>query len=393
LTLPVRLLHILVLVFGLLAGGAGAHNDGESYVYLNVGEMSLSGRFEILMRDVARVAPVDTDGDGLVSEAEFDTGREAVYAALQPAIAFDVLGNPTPIEITGHRFFDAGFATFVQVEFTTGVAATMPDEVGILYRPYIASQGADVPVLVLIESNERTGLEGNEARHSLVFGPEPDQRMLDLTGGTILDLIKSFLVFGTKHILIGYDHLLFLVALLLPSVLVAGAAGWQPVPGVPQALWNVVKVVALFTIAHSITLSLAALEVVRLPERLVESLIAASIAVAAAANLIAAPRRSLWIVIVGFGLLHGMGFATVLAPYGVSSGNMVPSLLAFNLGIEIGQVIFIVACFPILYLLRHVRLYVPVVLYGGSFLLILVSLYWFTKRAFGIEFSLSNFLL
>ena len=192
--------------------------------------------------------------------------------------------------------------------------------------------------------------------------------------------------------MIGLDHLLFLLALLLPAVLVFRDEEWQPVERLPQALWNVLTVVTLFTIAHSITLSLAALEILRLPERLIESLIAASIAIAGIANFIAAPRKKMWVVIVGFGLLHGLGFANVLAPYGVQPSNIVVTLLAFNIGVEIGQVIFVVLCFPALYVLRTSRFYVPVVLHGGSALLILIALYWFAKRAFLLDLSVSGFL-
>ena len=141
----------------------------------------------------------------------------------------------------------------------------------------------------------------------------------------------SFIVMGVEHILGGIDHLMFLLALL----------------ALARGFWLTVKIVTAFTIAHSITLSLAALGLVEVPARIVEPLIAASIVWVAVENL-AAPagvgRR--WLIAAAFGLVHGLGFASALTELDLSRAAMVRALVGFNLGVELGQLTFVVVILP-----------------------------------------------
>ena len=160
---------------------------------------------------------------------------------------------------------------------------------------------------------------------------------------------------------------------------------WQPVPEFRTALFNVVKVVTIFTIAHSITLSLAALDLLQVPPRLVESVIAASIGLVALNIIFPIYRHGIWWVVFAFGLFHGFGFASVLAEMGVHSNYVVLTLLGFNIGIEIGQLIIVCLVFPALYLLRTTAVYTRIGLTYGAIALVLVSAYWFIERAFLID--------
>ena len=123
----------------------------------------------------------------------------------------------------------------------------------------------------------------------------------------------EYLTTGVWHIWSGIDHLLFLLSLLLPAVLRRRGQHWEAVPLAKPAFLNILQVVTAFTVAHSITLSLAAFDVVRLPSRLTESVIAASIIVAALNNLFPKVTEGRWRIAFAFGLLHGFGFASVLA--------------------------------------------------------------------------------
>ena len=144
-------------------------------------------------------------------------------------------------------------------------------------------------------------------------------------------------------------HLPFLLSLLLPAVLVRTARGWLPVSRPRPAVISILKVVTAFTLAHSITLSLAALDVVRLPSRLTESVIAASIVLAALNNIFPVVTESRARIAFTFGLLHGFGFASVLADMGLPQGSRLLSLVAFNLGIEVGQLAVVLAVMPVVY--------------------------------------------
>ena len=171
---------------------------------------------------------------------------------------------------------------------------------------------------------------------------------------------------------------------MLPAVLFRENRAWHPEPSFRRALINIIKIVTFFTIAHTATLSLAALGLVSLPSRIVESIIAGSIAVAAAANL--APGLNIREAAIAFifGLFHGFGFASVLGDIGMGGEFLVLSLLGFNLGVELGQISIIAAVFPILFMLRKTRVYLWILRFG-SLCLIAVALLWFFERLFGFN--------
>jgi hypothetical protein len=202
--------------------------------------------------------------------------------------------------------------------------------------------------------------------------------------------LADYAVEGTWHIWIGFDHVLFLLALLLPAVGRWQQRQWQPVPRLRDALVDVLGVVTAFTVAHSITLSLAALGLVALPSRLVESVIAFSVVLAALNNLRqprVPPRASVRIGIAfGFGLLHGFGFASVLADLGLPSGALVLALLGFNVGVELGQLAVVAVFLPLAYALRQTGFYRTGVLRVGSLLIAALAALWLVERALGLEF-------
>ena len=218
---------------------------------------------------------------------------------------------------------------------------------------------------------------------------------------------------GIWHIWIGFDHILFLMALLMPSVLrrwrrgeisappkgdvftlTPGSRilrredqtwGWEAVTEFRPAFWNVLKIVTAFTLAHSTTLSLAALEVFNLPLRLVESTIAASIVVGALNNLYPIVVSRLWVVAFFFGLIHGFGFARVLAEVGLPQNALLVPLVGFNVGVEIGQLAIVAVFLPLAFGLRRSWVYQRVVLVLGSAVIALVALAWMVERIFNFK--------
>jgi hydrogenase/urease accessory protein HupE len=186
---------------------------------------------------------------------------------------------------------------------------------------------------------------------------------------------------GVWHILSGIDHLLFLISLLLPAVLLRSGGHWEPIARARPAFANVFKVVTAFTLAHSITLSLAALDIVRLPSRLTESVIAASIVVAALNNIFPVITESRARIAFAFGLLHGFGFASVLSDMGLPQGARVLSLLSFNLGIEAGQLAVVLLVMPVAYWLRSGLWYRRVAMPWGSAAIAVLALVWLVQRA------------
>jgi hypothetical protein len=195
----------------------------------------------------------------------------------------------------------------------------------------------------------------------------------------VVDHVLDYLRLGVEHIFTGYDHLAFLIGLLLSVALV-----WQR-GAERRALGFVLRVVTAFTVAHSLTLILSALELLHVPSRFVESAIALSIGWIAVENLLwpTLNRRALYAF--GFGLIHGLGFASVLRELGLPRTGFASALLAFNVGVELGQLAVVALLIPILALLSRDRRVQGVVIRGGSIVLLLLSLFWFAQRAFSSD--------
>src|SRR5947209_1703734 len=217
--------------------------------------------------------------------------------------------------------------------------------------------GADYHTLARIEA---PGFSGQFA-----FTPETRETRVAVGGagggGTV-----SFFLLGIEHILSGYDHLLFLLGLLLRG------GGW----------FSLAKIITAFTLAHSVTLALAVLNLVVLPDRLVEAVIALSIAFVAAENLFLSPvvsRR--WLVSFCFGLVHGFGFSSALRELGLPSHGLLLSLFGFNLGVEAGQALVVALALPALVMLRRTD-WEPRMVTSSSLAILVIGLVLFVERVF-----------
>ena len=232
-------------------------------------------------------------------------------------------------------------------------------------------------------------LEAQGATRAGIFSvDQPEQKF------TLAELSpwQQFLDYGNEgvwHIWTGFDHILFLLSLLLPAVLVRSRDAW-PAMGSRRtsfraAFLDVVKVVTAFTVAHSITLSLAALGVVSLPSRWVESAIALSVVLAALNNIWPIVFERRWVIAFCFGLIHGFGFASVLADLGLPQGSLLIALVAFNLGVEVGQLAIVALFLPLAYALRSTLLYRRVLFVYGSAAIALVAFVWLVQRLFNLR--------
>ena len=199
----------------------------------------------------------------------------------------------------------------------------------------------------------------------------------------------DFMTEGVWHIWIGFDHILFLLALLLTCVLVRsesnGRPSWQGARQLRPALLDVVKIVTAFTVAHSITLTLAVLDVVTLPTRWVESAIALTVVLAGVNNLVPVLRERRWAAAFGFGMIHGFGFAGALKDLGLPPDALALSLFGFNVGVEIGQLGIVSLFFPIAYQLRFTAFYRRGVLGVGSLAIVAVAMVWLLERALNLK--------
>ena len=193
---------------------------------------------------------------------------------------------------------------------------------------------------------------------------------------------------GINHIQTGPDHILFVLVLLLPAVLVFDSR-WWPTSGFGTSLWRVLKIVTMFTVAHSVTFTLAGLDVLPLPpSKLVEFIIALSIAAAALHNIRPVFANREWLLSFLFGLFHGMGFASLVEGLDVSRNTQLISLLGRNIGIEIGQAVVVLLLFPALYLLRRTRFYQPFFV-AASIIMSVIALVWMVERLAETDLGIS----
>jgi hydrogenase/urease accessory protein HupE len=257
----------------------------------------------------------------------------------------------------------------------SGAADIAPDGDGVVIRGSWFCAGISDPLryrsTVLIDA-------APDARQVVLIGPGSDvaQDLLDanrtetaLTATpppSLLQVVRRYIEAGIEHIFLGYDHIAFLAAVVL----------WA------RRLWPVVKAVTAFTVAHSITLSLAALDIVRIPSAIIEPAIAASIIYVAAENFVSRDIDKRWRDTFGFGLIHGFGFASALQEFGLPRNALVPALASFNLGVEIGQIAIVSLLVPGLLGLDHVlgsgrRLRA---VYSISAVIIGLGSYWFFSR-------------
>ncbi|WP_049814809.1 HupE/UreJ family protein [Bradyrhizobium sp. WSM2793] len=234
---------------------------------------------------------------------------------------------------------------------SAGDAAILPDGDGIVYRNSFAC--ADAAGDIVYRSTVLTAKDKTARQVVLIAqGRSEAQALLDADNTTVtlstappspFSIMQRYLLTGIEHIFLGYDHIAFLVAIVL----------WA------RRLLPVVKIVTAFTIAHSLTLSLAALNVLVIPSRIVEPAIAASIVFVAAENFFSRDVDKRWRVALLFGLIHGFGFAGALHEIGLPPDAIVPALAAFNMGVEIGQIAIVALMVPILGLLDRVTVVGP----------------------------------
>jgi hypothetical protein len=372
-------LRLLCIAIALASTTTYAHKASDSYLVLNVKGDQVSGQWDIALRDIDFAIGLDANGDADITWGEV-RARHADIAAwalgrLTVSRGGTDAANPCSLQVAEHLIDTHTDGAYAVLRLT----GTCPDSSGALKVNYRLLFDIDQLHRGLL----RLDLDG--VAHSSVLGPQSGVLELHAGESSRLRQLGRYLLEGIWHIWIGFDHILFLLSLLLPAVLVHQSRSWTGVPSFKVAATEVLWVVTAFTIAHSITLSLAALQIIELPSRLVESCIAASVVLAAANNIWPVVEHRRWMVAFSFGLIHGFGFASVLTELGLPRDALVLSLLGFNLGVETGQLAIVAVFLPVAYLIRNTPLYRKGVFIGGSLLTMLVALIWLAERLFNLK--------
>jgi hypothetical protein len=355
----------VALLLGLLslAGPASAHTSSHATLRFASDATPSTWEWQAAWRDLDALLDLDANGDGALSAAEARAG-EARLVALA-AQAFDWQGAP-------------GCTVQWRLAGSTQRAG--------LGHARLAGQAQCPEGQAFVPQFTYRFLEGIDPSHRLfVQGPvpEPAQGPHVLAAGEAFrgaqapapPSLLAFFVDGMVHILKGLDHVIFVLTLVLPVALAVQASQQR------QALRRLLWVVTAFTLAHSLTLAMASLRLWAPPADIVEPAIAASIALAAGANLVWRRVHASSVLAFGLGLLHGFGFAEVLVPLELPPATLAAALASFNLGVEAGQLLIVLPALGLLQALaRRRQAWGRRVHDAGSAGFAVLGLMWFVQR-------------
>jgi hypothetical protein len=328
------------------------HPLSVSYSRFDLAADAVTATVRLPLDDVDLLLQLDQDLAGGVSADEIRAAREAIAAYVLPRVALSAGGRPLTLSVSavGAWLDGKGFS-----HLEVGLRGEAPPSGPIDIR---------VTVLTDLYSEHRNLAEAVTGSHRRQFVFQHGNRWrVEGAGSARWTTVREFTRLGLEHIFTGYDHVLFLVGLLIVS----------------RGLRTLVAIVTSFTAAHSITLALATLRVVEPVGWAVEAAIALSIAYVGLENLVATEVRHRWLITFAFGLVHGLGFAGVLREMDLERRGLAASLIGFNLGVEVGQVAIVALLWPLLRLLhrtphrdRVVRL--------ASAVIVACGVFWFVER-------------
>lgn len=363
------------LLLSLPACPAWAHKPSDSYLSLSVQNNHIEGQWDIALRDLADAIGLDSDGNGQLTWGEVRSKHDEirVYALSHLALSADQQACTTQLleQLIDHHT-DGAYSV---LRFRSDCDVPI-ERLAVDYQLLFDIDAQHKGLLRLTQGGQTS---------TAIFSRELTTQEFSITKRSRWTESMQFIHEGTWHIWLGFDHVLFLLVLLLPSVLIRVEGRWQAAGDFASVCRNVVSIVTAFTMAHSLTLSLATLDIIQLPSRLVESTIAASVVLAGLGNLYPTMMSRRWMIAFGFGLIHGFGFAAVLTDLGLPHDSLLLSLVSFNIGVEIGQLAIVAAFLPLAYFIRHSWSYPRLILTGGSLAVIAIAFAWFTERAFDLQ--------
>jgi hypothetical protein len=336
---------ILFLLAAAFAPSALAHTLSVSHLDITVppkgGDLQLE--LDIAVRDLALTFPLDANRDEQVTWGELQDIRQPLEQWVLSGLALSAGTSPCTLHIgklAVRRYDDGAYATLQML----GHCATN-DGLSVRYALLFTSDPQHRALITLRNGKSVTTTIASAGSQRLALGAASSHTFTD------------FLREGSHHILIGYDHLAFLLSLLLPAALVRTLDRWSPIDGARKSASHVLGIVTAFTLAHSITLSLAALGWVTPASHWIEPAIAASVLLAALNNIWPVLTHRVWVAAFFFGLVHGFGFAGALAELELPAGAKLQALIGFNIGVELGQLAVVAVVLPILFAIRKRRWY------------------------------------
>ncbi len=352
-----------------------AHKPSDSYLSVERTADGLSGQWDIALRDLEFALGLDADQNGDISWGELKSQHETIADYALARLDVTAAGVDCTLQATDHLVDRHSDGAYSVMRF----AATCPNNDGL---------ALDYRLFFDLDPSHRGLLrfESVDGEQAAVLSPDASQlELVPHQFGAWRQLVQYWRE-GVWHIWIGFDHILFLLTLLLAAVLRRDGDGcWRSVTTFRPALLEVAGIVTAFTVAHSLTLMAAIFGWVSLSSRLVESAIAATVVLAAVNNLYPILPGRRWVVAFVLGLIHGFGFAGVLVDLGLSSSTLAIALVGFNVGVEVGQLAIVALFLPIAFWLRDSWFYRQVVFTLGSGAVALLATVWLLERGLDMK--------
>jgi len=373
--------HLFALVVALWAAAAAAHKPSDSYLTLIAPAQGarLEGQWDIALRDLDFVLGLDANHDGAITWGELKSARARIADYVFSRLTLEAIGR-------GDRERCAlELADLLVDQHVDGHYAVLRFHADCPLQP--AQLAVRYQLLFEVDPTHRGLLEltAGGVEQAEVLSKDAPTATLNLSSPGRWQQFQDFVTEGVWHIFKGYDHILFLLTLLFPAVVRYSAGGWEPREHLRDAAIDVLKVVTAFTLAHSLTLTLAVVGLLHFPARWVESAIAATVLLGALNNLKPVIVHRRWVVAFGFGLVHGFGFASVLADLGLHGMNLALSLVGFNCGVELGQIAIVLGVLPLAFALRRTLLYRRAFMPAGATAIGIVATYWLLARVAGMN--------
>lgn len=345
-----------------------AHQSHENYITLEAKEQIYTLHCEIETDNFAKVINLDDNNNTIVSWQELRSHESEIGDYLLEHLRL-IEGKKAIVLHRGHlELFRRDDQTYLRLRMKSDMIETS-EPIRLEYDLFF-----DIDPLQRLYMSVK---EGNK-KAQIVLLPKKRTLVLEAENLTLWQQFVTFFVDGIWHIWSGFDHLLFLLMLILPTMVFKGAEGYERVQSKKGLLWNILGIVTLFSIAHSLTLGLAFMDYARINVKFVESMILLSIIITALFNIFSIVPKKLYVLVFIFGLLHGFGFANALSAVDLDELHVLLTLLGFNLGIEVGQIVLVAISIPLLYSLAGYAIYEKVIIKSISTITIVMALYWLT---------------
>ena len=329
--------NILILALFFYCQQVFAHKTSDSFLNIAVSEHQTTINLSVSVRDLEYAVGLDVNSDNSISWAEVIQKKQLIESYVLSRLTLYTIDNTFKrlCSINNDELLvdEKSGGNYLVFKLTTTCIVDEADKKYIL----------DYQLLFDIDKNHRSLIliESKDQNVTLVASPDNHTFNLWNKSVSVITFFYDYVIEGVFHILIGIDHILFLLALLLPSVLIYKSRKWQHRESISSSFIAILKIVTAFTVAHSITLTLSILEIVELPTQLVEVVIAITVLLTCIHTIKPIFHQSLWKLAFIFGFIHGFGFANVLLDLGLEETQLALSLLGFNIGVEIGQLLIV----------------------------------------------------